>query len=79
MLKGQFVEIRFGEVGVILSGDHQGWQVKILDDTESTGGYLICTSPNFADSTSEAFDDWVEDYDSLKGYFVESNWRIDWS
>ncbi|WP_087016514.1 hypothetical protein [Thaumasiovibrio subtropicus] len=71
--------IKIGQVGTIISGDDAGFEVRILDDSESTGGYLICISRSFNQKSSEGYDDWVEDYESLVGYFSESNWVIDWS
>ncbi len=68
--------IRLDTIGEILEGDDKGKFIKILDDSQSTGGYLIVTSqgPKF----ETGYDDWVEDWDSLEGYFQESNWIIRW-
>lgn len=44
--------------------------VKVTDDGENTGGYLKLLSTDF--TFKAAFDDWVEDQESLEGYFVES-------
>ncbi|HIF5961027.1 TPA: hypothetical protein ACX3FR_004599 [Vibrio parahaemolyticus] len=71
--------IKIGQVGTIISGDEAGFEVIIIDDSENTGGYLICTSRSFKQKSSESYDGWVEDYESLVGYFLESNWVVDWS
>lgn len=68
--------IRIDYAGKILCGDEVGSFVKIVDDNENTGGYLIITSKN--KSFEAAHDDWVEDMPSLEKYFRESNWSIDW-
>ncbi|ENY6473016.1 hypothetical protein [Vibrio parahaemolyticus] len=39
--------IKIGQVGTIISGDEAGFEVIIIDDSENTGGYLICTSRSF--------------------------------
>jgi hypothetical protein len=69
-------DIRIGEIGRIKRGDELGKYVKILDDSQSTGGYLILTSSN-ADFIS-GFDNWVENFDILKKYFEESGWEVEW-
>ncbi len=71
--------IKIGQVGTIISGDEAGFEVIIIDDSENTGGYLICTLRSFKQKSSESYDGWVEDYESLVGYFLESNWVVDWS
>ncbi len=70
------MEIRIGQVGRIIAGDEIGTYVKVIDDAESTGGYLILTAaePDMRGS----FDNWVENKDSLSQYFAESGWSIDW-
>lgn len=69
--------IKIGVVGEILTGDEAGFFVKVEDDrNSSTGGYYILTAkePNMKDG----FDNWVEDEDSLKKYFIEAKWTIRW-
>ena len=70
--------IPIDKVGKITQGDQCGRQVKILDDSDSTGGFLICTSQDFNDPNAEGFDDWVQDLETLRAYFDESNWIIQW-
>ena len=71
------VQIKIGIIGKILAGDDIGQYVKIEDDSQSTGGFLILTNLE-VDFTGEGFDNWVKDYKSLQKYFKESNWKISW-
>jgi hypothetical protein len=70
--------IEIDRLGLIEAGDDAGKQVKILDDAEVTGGYLICTGVDLGNPAAEGFDDWVESMDALEGYFRESKWVIKW-
>jgi hypothetical protein len=69
--------MRVGVVGKIVSGDERGAYVKIVDDSEDTGGYLILTSmyPDFRDGN----DNWVENRDVLVRFLKESKWIIEWN
>ncbi len=70
------MEIKIGVVGKIVAGDESGSFLKVVDDTENTGGFLILTAstPEMIDG----FDNWVENEKSLSRYFVESEWIIQW-
>ena len=67
---------RINVVGKILEGDDVGSLVKILNDADNTGGYLILVSTE--EEFVDGYDDWVENYKALKGYFEEANWVVDW-
>jgi hypothetical protein len=68
--------IQIGKKGRIIHGDSVGSYVMIQNDHENTGGFLILTAedPTFR----QGFDDWVEDMETLKRYFEESQWEIEW-
>lgn len=70
--------IEIGKVGLIESGDDVGDQIKVIDDSKNTGGFLILTSRDFNDPACDVFDDWVVNKEALHGYFKESNWVIKW-
>ncbi|PQJ62768.1 hypothetical protein [Photobacterium angustum] len=70
--------IEIGKVGLIESGDDIGFQVKVIDAPESTGGVLILTGKNICNPNLEIFDSWVSNKEELTCYFKESNWIIKW-
>lgn len=72
------VEILIGVVGKIISGEENGRFVKVVDDSENTGGFLILTADDI-ELSSRGYDNWVEDIEHLKCYFLENKWLIEWS
>jgi len=70
-------KILFGKIGKIIKGKHKNWFIKIEDDREGTGGYyvLICKTFFF---DNNVYDDWIENYEDLKQYFLEKKWEIEW-
>ncbi|EPS0664302.1 hypothetical protein [Vibrio parahaemolyticus] len=71
--------IKIGHTGKIVQGDDLGCEVLVIDDSESTGGYIISVSESFSQKSNNCYDNWVEDYQALNGYFEESGWEVDWS
>ncbi len=70
------MEIKIGVVGEIVAGDEIRSFIKVVDDTEKTGGFLILTSST--PEMKDGFDNWVENEKSLSKYFIESGWIIRW-
>ena len=72
-------EIKTNTVGQIVEGDQQGWYVLVEYDKDDTGGYYIYQAPQEdVLNSKEGFDDWLETFEDVKGYFEESNWLILW-
>lgn len=74
------MDIEIEKTGLILEGEEKGWYVLIKNDNLDTAGYQILTFSNLdpADNHRQCFDAWVESFDDLQDYFVESRWKIQW-
>jgi hypothetical protein len=70
------MDIQIDRLGLIVSGHEAGKYIRIIDDADNTGGYLILTAAT-ADMT-EGFDSWCENQDALYSYFTESGWTVRW-
>lgn len=70
-------DLRLGTVGRIASGIDAGRFVEVLDDFESSGGFLILTYDN-ADRSGDAYDSWVESIIDVDLYFEEAGWDVLW-
>lgn len=68
------MSIEIGRLGRVERGRNVGWFILVEDDTANTGGYLVLKGP----TPTLGYDDWVENFDALKGYFEESAWIIHW-
>jgi len=67
--------IKIETKGLILNGELKNWNIFIEDLDNGEGAYLILlTSPDI----SKGYDDWVENFDNLKGYLKELKWEIQW-
>ena len=74
------MEIKFNILGIILNGANPEEKfIKIIDDQENTGGFLILLSSNDKFLPFNCYDDWVENLEILKEYLQESNWIIKWA
>lgn len=71
--------MKIGMKGKIIEGDYKGWYVLVQDDNDNTGGYLILLSDNINFKGGQGYDDWVDSEQSLKRYFEESKWIIEWN
>lgn len=71
----------YDKVGFICKGatnGMNGFYVKVVDDTQNTGGYYVLYSRNFADITAEGYDEWYPDIEPINCLFRELNveWEI---
>jgi len=67
--------IKIETKGLILNGELENWNIFIQNLEKGEGSYLILlTSPD----GSEGYDDWIENFYALQGYFKEANWKIEW-
>jgi hypothetical protein len=65
-----------GKTGRIVAGDDLGRFVKVVDDSENTGGFLVLTADDV--EFRSGHDNWVEDEAALKRYFQEAGWLVEW-
>ena len=70
------MDIPIGLVGKIIAGDEKGHFVKVEDDSENTGGFLILLSGDI--TFRSGHDNWVENERALERYFVEAGWTVNW-
>ena len=70
------MEIKINTVGRIAEGVETGKFIKILDDSSSTGGFLVLTSEDL--EMKSGHDIWVENLECLNGLFREVKWIINW-
>ena len=64
-------------LGRIIKGDSAGWFIKIHDDQENTGGYLVVQSKN-SDFSGDGFDNWFETMGEVERFLKYKNWKIEW-
>ncbi|MBN9378005.1 MAG: hypothetical protein BGO14_00785 [Chlamydiales bacterium 38-26] len=69
--------IKLNTQGIIINGEDKGWYIYIEEDLKNTGGYYIFIEKTL-EKDSEGYDEWVENMDCLKNYFVESQWEVKW-
>lgn len=62
--------------GTIVSGTKAGYRIRIDDDLENTGGFLIIFWK--PDAPHVGADYWVELYSDIMPFFVESGWKVEW-
>jgi len=73
-------DIRIGIVGTVTNSSRRGHQVRIVDDAEATGGFLVYEWWTGSDGPNQAgaFDDWVPDRAALERFLHESQWQVTW-
>jgi hypothetical protein len=68
--------VPIGKIGKITNGTGTEKFVRVDNDSENTGGFLIITSSS--DKFDDGGDGWVENRASLEKYLSESGWEIAW-
>ena len=71
-------KVPFNKTGRIIAGESQGWYVRVLNDQENSGGYLILQSADPDFNGTEGFDDWLENEADIPEFFQECGWKIEW-
>ena len=69
--------IEINKTGKITQGDYFGWHIKILNDKDYTGGYLVMLTSPF--NAKDSYDIWISDARELKNHIARHNWQIDWN
>ena len=74
------IDLKLNKIGKIIKGDNAGWYVKVEQDSNCTGSYYIYEfkNKNGNNKWGEAYDNWVESLNDVRGYFYESEWDILW-
>ena len=70
-------KIAVNRIGKITNGDMKNWYIKVLDDTENTGGYLFIESPNI-DFRGEGYDNWFLDLKDVLPHIEHCKYQIEW-
>ncbi|MBW3084955.1 hypothetical protein KEM60_01146 [Austwickia sp. TVS 96-490-7B] len=70
-------ELRVGVLGRIVAGEDFGRFVEVVDDADTSGGFLILTYDN-VDRPGDAYDSWVESIIDVEPYFAECGWEVEW-
>ncbi len=70
------MEIEIGKKGLIIEGDTKDWYIRVDGDSDNTSGFLILTNPDM--SSKMGHDNWVENEECLRSFFLESFWIIEW-
>ena len=68
--------IRLDTIGRIVKGEDLGTFLRVLDDSEDTGGFFVLHSNTV--SFMDVHDVWLEDWGALEEYFEAMGWSIDW-
>ena len=75
------MKIPIGLPGHVTNSEQLGHFVRVDDDRDETGGFLIFEWWEGSDGLDEngAFDSWVETRTDLDAYFQNAGWRIVWT
>ena len=69
--------IEINKTGKIIKGDYFGWSVRILNDKDYTGGFLVLLISPF--NPQDSYDPGVSDARERNAGFAAQGWEIDWN
>ena len=74
------MQIPIGAIGTIINSGKAAHRVRVSDDADDTGGFLIYEWWDGSDGPNEhqGSDSWVETQDDLQRFFAGSGWQVDW-
>jgi len=72
------LEIRLEQYGKILSGQNEGYYVRVHRDAEETGGYFVFIVDDLENAT-DGGDYWAVDMGEVETIFRTSDWEVEWS
>lgn len=62
--------------GKMLNGDHAGFNVRVENDSENSGGfYFIFESPT---DSSQGGDYWLETFADIERGMLQKQWNVEW-
>ena len=72
--------IPLNTAGDVIGSKHRNHKIKVVDDSESTGGFLIYEWWDGSDgpNSNHAFDSWVETLADAQQFIVEAKYRVAW-
>ena len=75
------MKIQMAVVGRVINSDKENHLIRIENDAQNTGGFLIFEKWVGSDgpNTREWFDSWIKDEASIERFIAESGWEIEWS
>ena len=74
------MKIKIGTPGDVLNSGKPGHTVRIQDDRDNTGGFLVLErwQGSAGPNPEGAFDSWVESEADLQRFFAEAGYEIAW-
>lgn len=72
--------IKIDSVGDVLNSARVGHKIRVVDDSTASGGFIIYEwwDDSGGPNAQGAFDAWVPNADSLRRFFTEAGWSVEW-
>jgi hypothetical protein len=73
-------KIPIGVQGRVMNTPQPGLTVRVENDSEDTGGFLIYQWWHGSQGPNQhgAFDDWVESVEGVEKFFAQKGWSVNW-